>query len=191
MRLLSLRAPDPLLAVERGLAVFPVPPGGNTPKVRGWQHSATRDVELIRRQWQPGDNVGIGCRASGVIGLDLDVADGRHNTGVDGSATLAALCAEHGQPWPHSLTIRTPSTGRHLFLKVPPEWAIPSSSGGTSGLGPGIDVRAPGWRSGGYLIGLDSIIGGTRYALEHDLPVADLPDWMAHLLGATILEPQP
>lgn len=185
---MSIRTPDPLLAVERGLAVFPIPPGGNTPAFRGWQHNATRDVELIGRTWRPGDNVGIGCRASGVIGLDLDVADGRHNTDVDGSDTLTALCATHGQPVPASLTIRTPSTGRHLFLRVRPEWAIRSSSGGRSGLGPGIDVRAPGRRSGGYLIGLDSIVNGTRYILEHDLPIADLPEWMALLLGMTFLE---
>lgn len=185
---MTSRAPDPLLAVARGLAVFPIPPGGNTPKARGWQHCATRDVELIHRTWRPGDNVGIGCRASGVVGLDLDVADGRHNTDVAGVDTLAALCAEHGQPVPQSLTIRTPSTGKHLFLRVPPGWVIPSSSGGKSGLGPGIDVRAPGQRSGGYLIGLDSIVDGTRYVLEHDLPIADLPEWMALLLGMTFLE---
>lgn len=185
---MSTRAPDPLLAVERGLAVFPIPPGGNTPAFRGWQHNATRDVDLIRQTWRPGDNVGISARASGIVGLDLDVADGRHNTDVDGVDTLAALCAQHGQPMPQSLTIRTPSTGRHLFLSVQPGWVIPSTSGGKSGLGPGIDVRAPGRRSGGYLIGLDSIVGGTRYVLDHDLPIADLPEWMAHILGTRDLE---
>ena len=60
------------------------------------------------------DNVGIGCWMSGVVGLDSDVADGRHHTDVDGADTLAAQCAAHRQPWPDTLAIGTPSGGRHL-----------------------------------------------------------------------------
>ncbi|HEX6359495.1 bifunctional DNA primase/polymerase [Actinophytocola sp.] len=176
-------APDPLVAVKRGLAVFPIPPGGKRPAFPGWQRSALRDVDQVRRVWRPGDNVGIGCWASGVVGLDLDVADGHHNTDVDGADTLAALCAAHGQPWPRTLTVRTPSTGRHLYLRVPAGRVILSSSGGRSPLGPGIDVRGPGrGQRGGYLIGPDSVVHGRRYTVLDDLPIAELPAWMADLL---------
>jgi Bifunctional DNA primase/polymerase, N-terminal len=178
-------APDPLIAVTRGLAVFAIPPGGNRPAAADWQTAATRDVDAIRRSWRPGDNVGIGCWRSGVVGLDLDVADGRHHTDVDGAETLAELCERYRRPWPATLAIRTRSGGQHLFLRVPPGRVILSSSGGRSGLGSGIDVRAPGRGGrGGYLIGVDSVVDGQRYELADDRPVADLPAWLARLLEA-------
>jgi hypothetical protein len=179
--------PDPLVAVERGLAVFPIPPGGNRPASRDWQRRALRHVDDVRREWRPGDNIGIGCWASGVVGLDLDVADGHHHTDVDGADTLAAVCAAHGQPWPRTLTVCTPSTGRHLYLSVPPGRVVLSSSGGRSGLGPGIDVRGPGrGQRGGYLIGPGSVVGGRRYTIANDVPISELPAWMADLLAPPV-----
>lgn len=176
-------APDPLLAVERGMAVFPIPAGGTRPAIRGWQRSALCDVEQVRRRWRPGDNVGIGCWKSGVVGLDLDIADGHHHTDIAGADTLAAQCAAHGQPWPDTLTIGTPSGGQHLYFRVPPGRLITSSSGGRSGLGPGIDVRGPGRGGrGGYLIGPGSLLGGRRYDITHDAATAELPAWLADLL---------
>jgi hypothetical protein len=43
-------------------------------------------------------------------------------------------------------------------------------------------VRGPGLRSGGYLIGPGSVVGGIRYVVERDLPVAALPGWIASRL---------
>jgi hypothetical protein len=175
--------PDPLVAVLRGLAVFPIASGGNRPIAPDWQRAATRDEDEIRRTWRPGDNIGIGCWRSGIVGLDLDVADGAHHTTVDGTETLATLCDLHNQPWPTTLTTGTPSGGQHLYFHTPPGRIILSSSGGRSALGPGIDVRAPGRGGrGGYLVGPDSIVCGRRYEIVEDVPIAPLPLWLASLL---------
>lgn len=131
----------------------------------------------------PGRQCRIGCWVSGVVGLDLDVADGRHHTDVDGADTFAAQCAAHRQPWPDTLAIGSPSGGRHLYFRVPAGWVVTSSSGGRSGIGPGIDVRGPGRGGrGGYLIGPGSIVDGRRYEITRDLAIAELPAWLVDLL---------
>lgn len=57
-------------------------------------------------------------------------------------------------------------------------------------LGPGIDVRGPGRRNSGYLIG-PGVVGGIRYAVERDLPVAPLPNWIADFLVQAPRFPEP
>ncbi|WP_367621056.1 bifunctional DNA primase/polymerase [Streptomyces olivoreticuli] len=54
-----------------------------------------------------------------------------------------------------------------------------SSSGGRTALGPGIDIRGPGRRSGGYLVGPGSVVGGIPYVIARDVPVLPLPAWIA------------
>lgn len=155
----------------RGLAVFPLPPGGRRPG-RRWQ--CLTDPEQVRRLWRNGDNIGVGCRTSRVVGLDLDLDDEG-----DGQAVLAELAARVGEPWPETLAVATPSGGRHLYFGVPDGCTIGSVSGGRTALGPGIDTRGPGRRTGGYLIGPGSIVGGITYTVAKDLPVAPLPEWIA------------
>lgn len=46
-------------------------------------------------------------------------------------------------------------------------------------------TRGPGRRSGGYLVGLGSVTGAGRYRIECDVPVAQLPGWLAGLLAVT------
>lgn len=163
--------PGARAAIRRGLAVFPLPSGGRVP-APGWQRLATRDETALPELLADGRNAGVSCRASGVVALDLDV----HG---DGQAVLADLAARLGQPWPDTLTVRTPSGGRHLYFRGPDGCTIGSASGPRSPLGPGIDVRGPGRRSGGYLIGPGSTVRGVQYVIERDLPVAALPDWIA------------
>ncbi|SFQ28060.1 Bifunctional DNA primase/polymerase, N-terminal [Amycolatopsis rubida] len=170
--------PDPFDAAARGLAVFAIPPGGNRPAEPGWQQRATSDPAVLRRIWRPGDNIGVGCWRSGVVGLDLD------DNGVD---SLAALCATHGQPWPKTLAVATPSGGqhRHLYYRCPPGRIVLSSSGRHSPLGPGIDVRGPGRGGrGGYLVGPGSLRAGGRYEIVDPRPIAVLPRWLADVITA-------
>jgi hypothetical protein len=43
-------------------------------------------------------------------------------------------------------------------------------------------VRGPGRGSrGGYLIGPGSVVDGTADAIAHDVPIAELPVWIADL----------
>ncbi len=60
---------------------------------------------------------------------------------------------------------------------------VPSVSGGTSRLGPGIDIRGPGRILGGYLAGPGSIVDGREYVIEVDAPIEWLPGWLAALIG--------
>ena len=139
-----------------------------------WQRRCTADLEVLARSWPDGANIGVGCRASGVVGLDLD----RHEAGADGVAVFAALCAVYGQPWPSTFTVVTPHSGRHLYFRVPPEITVVSSIGRW----PGIDVRAPGYRVGGYRAGPGAVVDGAVYAVQADEPIAPLPQWLAVLL---------
>ncbi|MET8704174.1 bifunctional DNA primase/polymerase [Kitasatospora sp. NPDC004723] len=161
----------------RGLAVFALPPGGRRPATGAWSTRCWTDPDEVRRRWREGDNIGVGCRASSVLGLDLDVEGA-------GRDVLAALAADLGEPWPDTLTVTSPSGGAHLYFRVPPGCAFASVSGGRTALGPGIDVRGPGRSGGGYLIGPGSTVDGIRYVVERDLPLARLPDWIAQRLAA-------
>jgi bifunctional DNA primase/polymerase-like protein len=161
-------------AIRRGLAVFPLPVGGRVPE-RGWQRLATLD-EAVLPELLAGHGVGIGCRASNVVALDLDVHDG------DGPGVLAALADRLGEQVPATFTVTTPSGGRHLYFRVPADCTIASSSGDRSPLGPGIDVRGPGRRSGGYLVGPGSLVSGRSYVILHDVPVMPLPEWIGSRL---------
>jgi hypothetical protein len=125
-----------------------------------------------------GYNIGVGCRASDVVGLDLD-----HHPGVGGTAVFALVCAAYGAGWPDTFTVATPH-GRHLYFRAGGR-PIASASGPRSPLGAGIDIRGPGRRYGGFLIGPGSVIDGQPYAVERDTAIQDLPAWLADVLTAT------
>jgi hypothetical protein len=99
-------------------------------------------------------NVGAGCRASGVVGLDLD----RHPGEPDGVAAFTAACAANGG-WPATFTVRTPRNGLHVYFRAP-DWPVASDPGPW----PGADARAPGLRSGGYLVGPGSAVAAGSYS---------------------------
>jgi hypothetical protein len=164
---------DVVTLVGRGLAVFPLPAGSKAAGP-GWQRRCTADLEVLARTWPDGANIGVDCRASGIVGLDLD----RHDGGPDGVAVFAALCRVYGQPWPDTLTVATPDAGLHLYFRVPPGAAAASAISRW----PGIDIRAPGYRSGGYLAGPGSVVDGVEYLIGREVPAAPLPRWLASLL---------
>jgi len=162
--------PDPVAALALGLAVFPL--DGRRPAVPGWAAVATRSTEAVG-EWPARWNPGIGCRANGLVVLDVD-----QRPGVDGSSALAVLCQTAGNELPSTLTVRSPSGGRHLYFRAPAGWWIASGR-----LVPGVDVRAPGRRSGGYVVGPGSVVDGRRYSVDGDVvAIAELPDWLAGLL---------
>lgn len=165
---------DAAAAAGRGLAVFPLPAGAKA-AAPGCQRRCTADLGVLARNWPDGANIGVGCRASGIAGIDLD----RHDGGADGIAVFTALCAVHGQPWPGTFSVATPHGGLHLYFRVPPGVTVVSAVGRW----PGVDVRGPGYRSGGYLAGPGSVVDGKAYAVEADVPIAPLPGWLAGLLG--------
>lgn len=111
-----------------------------------------------------------------MLGVDLDRRPGE----VDGVASFEAACAAHGQPWPDTLTVQTPSGGQHLYFRT--SRPIGSTSGGRSGLDPSVDTRGPGQRRGGYLVAPGSTVAGHPYTLTRDTDIQPLPAWLAALL---------
>jgi hypothetical protein len=159
--------PDPAAALAAGLAVFPLPAGAKRAEP-GWPARVTTDAAAAAG-WPEDANIGVACRASGVVGLDLDRKDG-----VDGAETLRVLCAAARERWPDTFTVSTAHGGLHLYFRAPADVVVPSSIGRW----PGVDVRAPGARLGGYLVGPGSLVDGRPYAIARDVPIAALPGWL-------------
>ncbi|WP_329132624.1 bifunctional DNA primase/polymerase [Streptomyces sp. NBC_01476] len=129
-------------------------------------HDATTDPARIRAlfavaPWATGYGIACGLAPYHLIGLDLDV---KH--GSDGVTALDTLARTHGFTVPETVTVLTPSGGRHLWLSAP--GPVPNSAGR---LGPGIDVRG----LGGYVVG-----PGSRTVAGHYLL---LPGSRQHTLG--------
>lgn len=157
---------------RRGLAVFALPPGGRRPAAPGWVRRCLTTPAQVVGHWRDGDNIGVACRPSRMVGVDVD--------GPAGVERLAELCADAGQSWPVTFTVDTPH-GRHLYFAAPPGVVIGSASGDRSPLGPGVDLRGPGRRTGGYLIGPGSTVDGVVYRIREDAPLAPLPEWVQRI----------
>lgn len=161
--------PDPAVSLALGLAVFPV--RGRVPAVTGWATAATSDPHEVQR-WPAGCNPGIGCRANNVVILDIDRCGD-----IDGDTALSALCAAAGASLSATLTVRTPSGGRHLYFRAPADRWIASGR-----VAAGVDVRGPGRRTGGYVLGPGAVVAGRRYTVTTAAPITALPAWLARTL---------
>jgi hypothetical protein len=170
--------PAALDLARRGLAVFPIEPWGRIPGL-GWQKTTTTDPTHIRARFANGGNIGVACRASNIVVLDLD----RHADGPDGIAGWEALCADHEENPPATFTAVTPNGGLHVYFQAPAGATITSSSGPRPGIPAGIDVRAPGRRSGGYVMGPGSQVDAGRYRIARDAPLLPLPTWLTAALS--------
>lgn len=115
-----------LRAAERGWPVFPVRPYNKHPAVRDWEHRATCDREEIIRWWAAAPyNIGIACRAAGLVVLDLDAGHGHPPPPwadlavTHGRDVLRILADRAGQPDPvDTYTVATPN-GEHRSRSQP------------------------------------------------------------------------
>ncbi|WP_406478145.1 bifunctional DNA primase/polymerase [Streptomyces platensis] len=126
-------------------------------------HDASTDPLTVRRMfaaapWATGYGIACGRPPHRLIGIDLDTKNG-----ADGLTALRFLAEQHGFPLPPTVTVLTPSGGRHLWFTGPTSPPIPNSVGR---LAPGIDVRG----AGGYLVGPGSLTTHGRYVLATDTP---------------------
>ncbi|MEX2973948.1 bifunctional DNA primase/polymerase [Streptomyces sp. C184] len=153
-------------------------------------HDASTDPLTIRRMfatapWATGYGIACGRPPHHLIGIDLDTKNG-----ADGLTALRFLAEQHDFPIPPTVTVLTPSGGRHLWFTGPPSPPVPNSAGR---LAPGIDVRG----TAGYLVGPGSVTTGGRYAHAPHTPrhPAPLPGALLDLLLApppsAHREPQP
>ena len=165
---------------RRGIRVMPITHKSKVPLLKAWTTDASND-EAVVREWftktYKGAGVGIATGRAGnrqFFVLDIDDKNGKR-----GSDTLADLEAEHGR-LPETVTVLTPTGGRHLYFTTNVE--IRNDAG--KRLGEGLDIRGV----GGYVVAPPSTHeNGGEYAFEHgygieDMKPADAPAWLMHLL---------
>jgi hypothetical protein len=163
-----------------GLPVFPLTPKSKIP----WKGSkgcldATRDPAKIEAWWQqePFANIGVATgKTAGVFVLDVDV-----RSTTNGEETLRRHEAEHGE-LPPTREVTTPSTGRHLYFKMP-AYDVPCGNGR---LGIGLDIKA----SGGYVLAPPSYVVEKTYrgfyveSVDTASTLAEAPAWLLKLTVA-------
>jgi hypothetical protein len=171
---------DDRLAVARkfaalGLKLFPCRRDGKAPAIDGWQDAATDNPKTLRK-WFGGSNpFNIGVSCAGLVVIDLDMKDGK-----DGLAAFKKLTGKTLDDF-DTLIVETASGGYHVYLSGPP---VANSVGK---IGPGIDIRS----AGGLVVGAGSAIGGKRYTIMRDRPVAAAPDWLFELITASETKAKP
>ncbi|MFF3376202.1 bifunctional DNA primase/polymerase [Streptomyces sp. NPDC002680] len=183
-------------AAERGWPVHPLRPGAKPPALHGeaacrrtgacatghrkWEQRATLDADRIRAAWALRPfNIGIATGPSGLV-VDLDMPKPEDDADTpDGMTSFQALCERAGHPVPTTLTVRTPSGGRHLYFTTPPGIQLPSTKGT---LAPKIDTRA--W--GGYIVAAGSITPAGPYEALSAPVAAPVPGWLL-----SVLQPAP
>jgi hypothetical protein len=130
-----------LAYAQRGLRVIPIAPGEKYPSgIEAWQTKATTDPDTITtwytntyRDW------GVGIATGKITNSYLFVLDIDDREQHRGSDTLADLEAEHGE-LPPTVTVHTPSGGRHLYFRT----SINVRNDAGKRLGPGLDIRGEG-----------------------------------------------
>ncbi|WP_406452447.1 bifunctional DNA primase/polymerase [Streptomyces sp. NBC_00876] len=143
-------------------------------------HDATTDPAAVRAlfaaaPWATGYGIACGRAPHHLIGVDLDIDSTGRNDSV---AALQQLALHHLFTIPPTVTVLTPSGGRHIWLSGPPGVAVPNSAGR---LAPGIDIRG----TGGYLVGPGSVTAHGSYRLvpgTGSLPPAPCPRALLDLL---------
>lgn len=171
--------PSPLDAaldyVGRGFEVFPVNPekkqSHKAEEYSGTKWGKTSDPDQVWKDWQkwPNANVGIATgQGSGFWAIDLDVKD-------NGLEAWKKFCGDLDLP--QTVTVRTPSGGRHYWFRWPEEGDVFNS---VRKLGPGIDVRG----EGGIVVAPPSAKpDGRSYTFEpglcpSEVEIAPAPEWL-------------
>ena len=138
-----------------GIPVFPCARGGKEPLTAHGFHSATSNLQQVRRWWQrmPEANIGIPTgAASGLVVVDVDV----HRTGDGFRAFSTAMETGLTQRW--AWMVRTPSGGMHAYFAATPgleqrNWSLPSRH---------VDFRG----DGGYVVAPPSMVATGDGALR-------------------------
>lgn len=142
-----------------GFRVFRIWPDAKTPAVDNWPAAATANPERIDALWRdwPECNVGV-ATGRGLLVLDIDDKTDSKGRPRNGSANLNLLTTLWGD-LPSTLTVETPSGGRHYYLRFDPAMPLPTTVDlmGFSG----IDARG----DGGYVVGPGSIVDGREYRI--------------------------
>lgn len=199
-----------LQAQARGLWIFPVTARLKVPHpaagyrdaagdFHGWGETATNDVNQVLHFWtnvDPNANIGVACKPSQLLVVDLDKAKDDWNLRgtewaymhdvygprVDGQDLWDEMTWKLGQGDTCDLDtyfVRTGSGGIHLYYRWPERWGPTSQASPVKGV---VDVRGNGGQWGGYVLGEGSVTDAGPYEGVNGKPPQLAPDWIRALV---------
>ena len=205
--------PHALKAQSRGLHIFPVAPSLKVPhRLAGqWGETATNDIGKILHFWtqvDPYANIGVACKQSELLVIDLDQAkepwnlrgtewaylhDG-YGQFVNGEAVWDEMRFKlHGDGSPgmaasETYAVRTGSGGLHLYYQWPAHWPKISQASPIKGV---VDVRGNGGQYGGYVLAEGSVTGSGHYvSMETGSGPQIAPEWIRKLVAEKPAQPK-
>lgn len=206
--------PAALKAHAAGFHVFPVARNDKIPHrfssyrdiagvQHGWGETATNDISRIIHFWTKVDreaNIGIACKPSQLLVIDLDQAkedwklrgtewaylhEG-YGPKVSGEAVWDEMVFklvqgdDDNEDWSATYQVRTGSGGIHLYYRWPAHWPKISQASPVKGI---VDVRGNGGQYGGYVLAEGSVTSsGPYHELYTGFPVALTPKWIRRLV---------
>lgn len=204
-----------LVAQGKGFAIFPVARNAKVPhRLTGsWGETATNDIGQIINFWtqvDPQANIGIACKPSQLLVVDLDQAKEDWNLvktewaylhegygpRVSGEMLIDEMhfklddaSDEEGDEFMETYQVRTGSGGLHLYYRWPAHWPRISQASPVKGV---VDVRGNGGQWGGYVLAEGSVTASGPYTPSEcpDWPVALPPQWIRRLVAEKPQQPK-
>lgn len=199
-----------LKAQSRGLHIFPVSPRGKTPYpgIGSWGETATNDLARITYFWtqvDPNANIGVACKPSELLVIDLDQAKepwnlrgsdwaylhdayGMFVSGEDVWDEMNFKMSKGSGDAMQTYSVRTGSGGLHLYYRWPKHWPRISQASPIKGV---VDVRGNGGQYGGYVLAEGSVTDSGPYDASesrHGPQIA--PEWIRRLVAERPAQPK-
>lgn len=198
-----------LQAASLGFHIFPVARGSKVPHhlAGEWGANATNDFNRIVTFWtqqDPEANVGVACKNSQLLVVDLDQAKedyklrgteweymhSGYGARVSGEELIDEMAFKLSESPDYqddfrTYSVRTGSGGRHLYYWWPEHWPKISQASPVKGI---IDVRGNGGQWGGYVLAAGSQAETGPYIVEQNIRPTLPPDWIRKLV---VERPQP
>lgn len=211
-----------LQAQSRGFHIFPVASNAKVPhrlaghqdqagNFHGWGETATNDLGRILHFWtqvDPTANIGIACKPSRLLVIDLDQAKEDWNLmktewayvhqaygpRVSGEDLLDEMhfkladgSDERDGEYTETYSVRTGSGGLHLYYQWPPHWPRISQASPVKGV---VDVRGNGGQWGGYVLGEGSRTDAGEYVVAENWVLDLPPTWIRKLVAEKPQQPR-
>jgi hypothetical protein len=196
-------------AQQRGFGIFPVARNAKVPHPAAgqWGLTATNDINAIVHFWtnvDPHANIGVACKPSQLLVIDLDVAKedfqlrdtewahlhDAYGPRVNGEEVFDEMTYKLGGDAPSDLmtySVRTRSGGLHLYYRWPAHWPRISQASPVKGI---VDVRGNGGQYGGYVLAAGSVVEGAAYFAGHEMAPALPPQWIRLLVAEKPQQPR-
>ena len=151
---------------------------GKHPAINSWNKDASSDLSQVSKWWEqsPNQNIGVMCRSSGFLVIDIDPRHGGHNSYEKFEALVEGALPPTVEARTGAYNVKDKVLrGRHLFYKCDPYEDL---LGNLNKLGlKGIDVK-----HNGYVLIAPSVhFSGTNYEWvegkgPHEIEMAEAPE---------------